>query len=170
MKAIIFILAVFSFRISFCQTKNIEKLVIDSIVANIDNDHNLQGHVFKIQALKKVLHFIDYRYLANKTAIVKIDRRFKNRGDSVYQLFYFRNNKLIYCTETIISYYNQHNVQDTMTWSGSFYFSDGKLIDYVTLGHGKSETEEWDPEADMLICCKEARNDILRFSGRKNGG
>jgi len=37
-----------------------------------------------------------------------------------------------------------------MLWGGGFYFSKGKLIDHVTLGHGKSETDDWDPEKEIL--------------------
>ena len=35
-------------------------------------------------------------------------------------------------------------------WSGVFYFQNGKLLDHTTNGHGKSELDNWDPEADML--------------------
>lgn len=48
-------------------------------------------------------------------------------------------------------------------------FRKGKLFDHVTLGHGKSETEEWDPEKEMLTALADSKRDIARYKGKKRG-
>jgi hypothetical protein len=69
---------------------------------------------------------------------------------------------LNYATELITSYYGDKNKPDTMVWGGNYYFSKNKLLDFITLGHGKSETDEWDPQQEVLANCKATRNDIAR--------
>jgi hypothetical protein len=78
------------------------------------------------------------------------------------------NGQLIYAIETIISYYPNGNSSDSITWRGDFYFSKGKLIDHVTLGHGKSEMDDWDPEHEMLSALNDSKRDIVRYK-TKNG-
>ena len=41
-------------------------------------------------------------------------------------------------------------IDEYSAWTGEFYFSKGKLIDHVTRGHGKSESDDWDPEKEIL--------------------
>ena len=61
------------------------------------------------------------------------------------EVFYFKNKKLVYSME-------RRAPVDGLgaAWSGTFYFHNGKLLDFTTNGHGKSELDNWDPEADML--------------------
>ena len=56
-----------------------------------------------------------------------------------------------------------------LSWSGEFYFSNGKLIDLETLGHGKSEIETWQPEQEMITAFIESKKDIERFKKDKKG-
>ena len=61
------------------------------------------------------------------------------------EVYYFKNGTLIYSME------RRAPVDGPgAAWSGVFYFQNGKLLDFTTNGHGKSELDDWDPEADML--------------------
>ena len=174
MKIIAFLIAILLVQKSHSQSIEREKKVIDSIVKHIDKNQKNAISSFKIQALKKVLHYINYTYLTNKSTIVKIDRRFKHKDDSVIHVFYFNKNKLIYATESIVTYYEEKNIKDTIVWHGSYYFSKNKIIDLSTLGHGKSESDNpnsWDPQREMLKYCSDAKRDIQRNKAKgKNGG
>jgi hypothetical protein len=54
---------------------------------------------------------------------------------------------LLLAEETILDIYNG---KDSISWLGTYLFEKGKLKDYYTNGHGKSETDDWDPEKEVL--------------------
>jgi hypothetical protein len=162
MRIITFIILLFSFSVSFGQSLMEQKSTIDAAVEAIDTDKANAAFNFNITSTKKVFHKIYYQYQSRQGSIVKIERRFKLHNDSTIQTFYFKNAQLIYATELITSYYGEKNKPDSMVWGGNYYFSKNKLIDFITLGHGKSETDEWNPQQEVLANCKVARNDIAK--------
>lgn len=138
----------------------------DSIISDLERIGKMTNTAstdFNIRALKKVPHYIQYLYVESKKQYITIERRFAHQEDSIWQTFYLKNNQLIYATEQITSYYANEGQTDTMTWMGSFYFYRGKLIDHITLGHGKSEIDTWDPQSDMLTAFRESLRDIDRY-------
>jgi len=74
---------------------------------------------------------------------------------------------LIYATEFITSYYGDKDQKDSIVWGGNYYFSKGKLVDLITLGHGKSETDEWNPQLEVLANYQAAKNDIIRHKKKQ---
>jgi hypothetical protein len=162
MKAILFIILVFFISVSFGQSLMEQKSTISAKVELIDTDKANAAVSFNISKKKKGVQKIYYQYQTRHYAVVKIERRFKLRNDSAIQTFYFNNNQLIYASEFITSYYGEKNKPDSMIWGGNYYFLKDKLIDFTTLGHGKSETDEWDPQQEVLANCKAARIDVVR--------
>jgi hypothetical protein len=162
MRIITIIILQFAFSVSFGQSLMEQKSTIDAAVAVIDADKANAAFSFNITAQKKVFHKIYYQYQTRHSSIVKIERRFKQQNDSSVQTFYFKNTQLIYATELITSYYGEKNKPDSMVWGGNYYFAKNKLLDFITLGHGKSETDVWNPQQEVLANCKAARNDIPR--------
>lgn len=75
----------------------------------------------------------------NKT-IFKVESR--DSSSFRQDLFYFKESKktVIYARETEFHFYKN----DTLTWKCEYFFKDGKLVDWVSLGHGKTESEDWD--------------------------
>ena len=170
MRALFFLIAFSVSNSSFSQASTAQKTGIDNIVAYIDSDKDQQIHKFSIAADKKVLLPIKYSYWTKAGKITKIIRQFKILNDSTEQTFYFNNNQLVYSTENIMTYYVEKNVSDSILWGGTYYFKSGKLIDIRTLGHGKSESDDWNPQAEVLLNSKNAKIDIKRNLARKNGG
>ncbi len=162
MRIILFIILLFSFSVSFGQSLMEQKSTIDAAIEAIDADKANAAFSFNITAMKKVFHKIYYHYQTRHGSIVKIERRFKLHNNSTVQTFYFKTTQLIYATELITSYYGDRNKPDSMVWGGNYYFIKNKLVDFLTLGHGKSETDEWNPQQEVLANCKAARNDIAR--------
>lgn len=150
-------------NISFGQDLKKQKADIDAEVARISKQSKLATATFSIQALKKALHYIRYQYSESQTDYVKINRQFSYEQDTIQQTFYLKDGNLIYATESIATYFTEKGKTDSIIWRGDFYFSKGKLFDYVTLGHGKSEDESWDPEQDMLTAFSESKRDITRY-------
>lgn len=157
-------------NLSFGQNLEKQKAAIDTEVERISKQSKPTAVSFSIQAMKKRLHYIHYNYIVNKSGYVKISRRFSHKNDTIQQTFYLNAGKLIHATETITSYFHEKGKTDSITWSGGFYFANGKLIDHITLGHGKSEFENWNPEKEMLTAFAESKKDIARYRGKKKGG
>ena len=80
--------------------------------------------------------------LKNGNRIIKIE---SHKGDTFYQEIYFENNgDLIYAKET--ENYMPKNHFTQMYWNCEFYAQNGELIALISLGHGKTEDDEWSPE------------------------
>jgi len=74
--------------------------------------------------------------------------------------YYFKEGQLIYEYEGELWHFPSLGPNEYQGWSGSFYFSKGKLIDHVTLGHGKSELDDWDPEKEILQRLKKRKAEL----------
>lgn len=74
--------------------------------------------------------------------IIRIESHEKNE---LYEEVYFeKNGDLIYAEESIKYMPINHYV--VQPWICQFYAEQGKLISLMSLGHGKTEDEEWNPE------------------------
>ena len=166
MKFLIAITMILLANVSLAQDLVKKKAAIDTEVARISNQNKLPSVSFTIQALKKQLHYIRYQYRADKSGYTMISRKFAHNNDSIRQNFYCKGGKLIHARETIVSYYKEQGKTDSITWGGEFYFEKEKLIDYITLGHGKSEMETWDPEKNMLSAFADSKRDIARHRSK----
>ena len=66
-------------------------------------------------------------------------------GDQYYQEIYFeKNESLVYAKE--LENYLPKNRFIQMAWNCEFYIKNGKLVTWMSLGHGKTENENWNPE------------------------
>ena len=167
MKVLLAIALSFVLSASFGQDVEKQKAAIDAVVERISKLKEAKTESFTIQAKKKVLHDISYQYLEGAGGYVKISRSFSHKNDSIHQEFYLKGGSLIYANETIVSYFTGNGTNDSIAWSGGFYFANGKLIDHISLGHGKSEEESWDPEKEMLMAFNEAKRDVGRYKRNK---
>lgn len=170
MRLLIAIAVVLFSNVALGQDIEKQKAAIDAEVERISRPSKPAAVSFSIQAMKKRLHYIRYNYVEDKSGYVKISRQFSNKNDTILQTFYFKAGKLIHATETITSYFTDKGKTDSIGWSGGFYFANGKLIDYITLGHGKSEIDSWNPEQEMLTAFDESKKDIARYKRMKKGG
>lgn len=65
--------------------------------------------------------------------------------DSLYkEVYYEQNGELIYAEESIKYMPINHYV--LQPWICQFYIEKGKIISLMSLGHGKTEDDEWKPE------------------------
>ncbi|WP_298516124.1 hypothetical protein [uncultured Kordia sp.] len=60
------------------------------------------------------------------------------------EVYYEQNGELIYAEESIKYMPINHHV--LQTWTCQFYIEKGKLVSLMSLGHGKTENENWNPE------------------------
>ena len=78
----------------------------------------------------------------NGKRIIRIESHEK---ESLYEEVYFeQNGELIYAEESIR--YMKVNHYTSQIWNCQFYAEKGKLVSLMSLGHGKTEDDEWNPE------------------------
>ncbi len=98
-----------------------------------------------------------YKTVQNKNT--KIVHDYDSGPQHIIKVFYIQDATLLYASETETAYYL---AKDSSIWNASYYFKNGELADYLTLGHGKSELDGWKPGVDMLKDFKEALSVINR--------
>lgn len=80
--------------------------------------------------------------LENGNRIFKIE---SHKNNTYYQEIYFeKNGNLIYAKETENHMPKNHFTQ--IAWNCKFYAKNGKLISLISLGHGKTENANWNPD------------------------
>ncbi|WP_298312165.1 hypothetical protein [uncultured Aquimarina sp.] len=88
--------------------------------------------------------------LKNGNRIIEIE---SHEEATYFQEIYFeKKGKLIYARET--QNYNPINSFEQMRWNCEFYIKNDKVITTMSLGHGKTENEEWDENAIMEMYSK----------------
>ena len=159
MSKIIFILLLGPF-LCFSQERNPDSSAINEIVRKIDKlsetgsrsftNHKTIGH----KRIKENWQRFEHKQLSRIIINYKVD------STDYTEEYYFRDGALIYASEKEIRYFPSLGPNEYVAWSGSFYFSKQKLIDHVTLGHGKSESEDWDPEKEILQRLKVRKTEL----------
>ena len=143
------------------QEKKEDSASINKLVTKIDKLSRANSKSFTKEKLighKKVKE--QWRVFDNKEfSRIIIQYTTDSAGQSVAytEKYYLKNGSLIYAFESEVFFPTGENISEGTTWAGDFYFSKGKLIDHVTLGHGRSELDDWDPEKEIL----------QRWKGRK---
>ena len=134
----------------FSQQKRPDSSYINEIVRKIDNLSNtgtktfINTKVIKNKKVKETWQHFDNKQLARIIISYTID------STDYTEEYYFKDGFLIFAYEKEILSAPYLGIDEYSAWTGEFYFSKGKLIDHVTLGHGKSEIDDWDPEKEIL--------------------
>jgi hypothetical protein len=160
MRLLLVIVFTFVLHNAIGQNLKKQKAAIDAEVERISNQSEIKAVNFSIQALQKDLPNISYQYIESSKGYQKISRRFFYQNNRIRQDFYVKDRCLLYASEIITYYFTQNGKTDSIGWSGGFYFTKERLIDHITLGHGKSEMDSWNPEKEMLTAFKESKIDI----------
>jgi len=146
------------------QAKKEDSASINKLVAKIDKLSKANSKSFSKDKLidhKKVKE--QWRVFDNKGfSRIIIQYTTDSAGQSVAytEKYYLQNGSLIYAYESEVFFLTGKNINEGTTWAGDFYFSKGKLTDYVTLGHGRSELDGWDPEKEILQNWKERKKEL----------
>lgn len=98
--------------------------------------------------------------LKNGNRFIRIE---SYKDETFFQELYFeKNGKLRYAKET--ENYNPTNGFAEMKWNCEFFLENGKLMTNISLGHGKTEDENWSPESIIGMYKKR----ILELNKMKN--
>jgi hypothetical protein len=147
--------------ICFSQQKEPDSSSINEIVRKIDKLSKTSSRSFiitkviKNKKVKETWQYFDNKQLARIIINYTID------STDYTEEYYFKDGLLIYASENEISRFPSLELDEYIVWGGGFYFSNGKLIDHVTLGHGKSESDDWDPEKEILQRLKKRKKELI---------
>ncbi len=88
--------------------------------------------------------------LQNENRIIKI----VSHSESTYfeEIYFEREQKLIYARET--QKYTPINSFEQMRWNCEYYINKNEVISTMSLGHGKTEDEEWDENSIIEMYTK----------------
>lgn len=76
---------------------------------------------------------------------IQVLRIESHEGETWFQeLYYSQNGALIYAKET--QDYMPENSLTQQRWNCQIFMKDGQVFTYTSLGHGKTETDDWEPE------------------------
>lgn len=157
MKPLLLILSLFIFHLATAQDSALIIKRTDSIVTSIDKatgiTRQFRGRGFQV-----------YEYKMIADTVAKITLSAKQGPKQVKHTFYQYHGSLLFATESETSYYFN---KDSIGWGGTYYFNKGSLLYYETLGHGKSETEEWDPQKEVLATWQKAKTAVLNHLKRR---
>jgi hypothetical protein len=153
----------------FSQQKEADSSSINEIVRKLDKLSKTNNRLFvndKLINNKKIKE--NWQYFDNKQlSEIVIDyivdsaaysERYYSTAYS--EKYYFKDGALINAYESEVFFLPDLGIDQGTMWAGDFYFSKGKLIDYVTVGHGKSELDDWDPEKEILQRLKKRKAEL----------
>jgi len=113
---------------------------------------NLLFEKNKATCLDQVDAIIDIHGKTEFWKICKLDHEYRilqiesYKENTYYQEIYFeKEGALIYAKETENYIPKNHFTQ--IPWYCQFYVKEGKLLTYISHGHGKTETDTWNPES-----------------------
>jgi hypothetical protein len=130
---------------------------VDSMVSFIEK---IEGHR---EVVRWKLGF--YEFTLADSFIVKIKHSYKAGSKTIERKFYMNKNwGLIYSTERESWYYES----DSSVWAAKYFLRLGKLIDMITIGHGKSEADDWSPEKEIYLAYYKALDIYTRHKLKNN--
>ncbi len=162
--------------LSAAQTIEQNKLAIADFVRRTDQTFEKSKKVFTVKVKRKNRKFLPeesnygikkgeflirkFSYLMNEKDIEVLVVHYQIEKFSSEEFYYFKNKRLIYATE---QHFSDSDGDKNSVWSGVFYFENEILFDYSTNGHGKSETEEWQPEKEVLQMSRERIKQLNKY-------
>ncbi len=148
---IFFFLFILVFGLGFSQSKTdlIEVENINKYSEIINKDSKITKYQFQVKGKNKTIH---YQYEKKGNEIVKISREWKQNSNNWWELYndYFllKNGEKVLASQSI-TYTNMSDAEDIIGWSVRFWIHNNKVINSTSLGHGKTEMDDWDYELEL---------------------
>lgn len=144
-----FLLLLFGFAFSQTQVELKQKESIDKYSDAIDKNASVKKYKFIVKEKEKD---IQYKYEKKGNEFVKMSREWSIKNgiykETYTYHFLIKNGKKIYASEGI-TYQNYNDAEDLSGWSVQFWLQDDKVIYTTSLGHGKTEMDDWDYNLEL---------------------
>lgn len=132
---------------------------VDDAIGQIEAGPALTKHVIKQKG-------ITYRYWLYKKGLFKIEKQWSEKTpdnhilENAYQ-YYLDKGKLTKACESELLLVNG-NRDDVNVWSATSYFKADRLVYMQSLGHGKTEDEEYDIEKETVYHFRKLKTFLLK--------
>lgn len=145
------LISILVFGFAFSQSKEVLAVVenINQYSEAIDKDPKVIEYKFEVKGKVKT---ILYQYSKKGNEIIKISREWNEDKDNYTNTFtdYFllKDGQSFYATQNIV-YTNKSDAEDMGGWKCIFWINKSKVINMTSLGHGKTELDDWDYELEL---------------------
>lgn len=151
LRLIIFLLLAF-FGKCFSQTDfdSVKAAKINDYIEKIVNDKKIEKKSFTVYGKNRKRADYQYDLKAGKT--VRISREWKSRHDNWEETnideFFLLNGKYIYARQSItdVDINDRKNISG---WSFRMWIENGQVIYMTSLGHGKTESDDWNYKKEL---------------------
>ncbi len=153
-KHIFFCACMFSFNFLSGQTTSytFTKEKIDSIVRKTDSVLSAEHRVFNLKKQYRGKTYTEkWTYLRDSKYLLFFRVNYSIDSTDYEEEYYLSKGSLVFATEKEVMLFPSMSPVDSIGWSGVFYFSEHKLLYQSTLGHGKSEQDDWDPYNEVRV-------------------
>ncbi len=99
--------------------------------------------------------------LDNDKQILEIESH--ENGIYYKEIYYSKKNNLMYAKDLVR--YIPSNSTENSVWECEFFLKNGKLYSEESLGHGKTERDDWDP--NIIFTMYEKRKNELKILQKK---
>lgn len=83
------------------------------------------------------------------------------REEKLYtELYFVQYGKIIYALEEVKHIPINHHTQSI--WRCEYYIKDERVVDYISLGSGKTEDDQWNPE-DIIIQFSDRKAEFMQI-------
>uniref|UniRef100_UPI0040484E32 hypothetical protein n=1 Tax=Roseivirga sp. TaxID=1964215 RepID=UPI0040484E32 len=137
-------LIVFSFFIGL-------KLVSQEPYKKLEDISELIGHLkSKVSVIKPSFSTIlnyreeDWREFSFGNDIKFISISSEDSLTNYSEIYLTRNDTLVYAEESTATHFL--SLDDVIFWNCAYLLESNRVLDYISLGHGKTEEDEWRPE------------------------
>ncbi len=129
----------------------------DNIRLEFSKEYSKGYPTYGISILNGIRKLWKIYSLDNGKQILEIES-YKN-GTYYREIYYSKNNNLIYAKDADRSIPN--NSFEISLWECEFFFKNGKLYSEESLGHGKTERDDWNP--NIIFGMYEKRKSELKI-------
>ena len=144
---LLLLLSVLAFSQSKTELKKKES--IDQYADTLEKDKGIKKYQFIVKGKDKE---ITYKYEKKGDKFVKMSRQWEIKNGAYKETysyhFLMKDEKKIYASEGI-TYQNYKDPEDLSGWSVQFWLENNQVIYTTSLGHGKTEMDDWDYNKEL---------------------
>ena len=143
-------LGYFGWLFSQIQYDSLKIRNINQYVSKVENDKSKKAKKFSV--VTKENKKINYEFVEKNGQIVKISRTWKTENNGWEEItreqYILKEEKMVFAFQGTESYLKTDR-ENQYGWSCNFWIEDNKVIYMNSLGHGKTEDENWDYEKEI---------------------
>ena len=157
-----------------------KKLEIDNFMTRVDQNFEKVKKEFTVQEKRKNKKFLieesnfnidkgelltrKFSYTMNEKGLERLTVHYRVGTVAAEEDYYFKDRKLVFVTEY---HFFESEGEMNSVWGAVHYLTRGAIFYTTTVGHGKSETDEWDPDQEVPQMSRTRIEQLNRYLAQK---